>query len=302
MNRSPSLCRPLLLTLVIFAMADSRAAFAMPSPIVPQSDSTPSSPVTTSLSSEQIRDTSQRIMQQHDYRSVRRRILENRAIPKPVETGEGFLQRTLRKIGASIGDFFDWIFTGMFSSPRPRIAPRPTPSPSPTSSTEFDFSFGRLFLILALAALVAVIAWMFAGILKASDGRRKLDNEDLFGDEEDLSNLSVPPGEFAASTYESRALKLAAEGRFQPAIRELLLGSMSWVERAGMIRFRKGLTNRDYIRAVWRDEPKRFAFGKTALEFERIYFGRRTATQQMFDTCLQAFQGAFREETTTQTV
>lgn len=277
-----------LAMLACFASADVEA-------MVPQS---------SNLSSEQIRETSQKVMQQSDYRSVRRRILENIVEDEESRSGDGFLQKSLRSMGTAIGDFFDWIFSGMFSSgPGPRrVAPAAKAAPV-TSGGSFDFSLGKMLLFLAFAALLVTVVWLLSGILKASDGRRKINKQGLFDeDEEDLGNLSIPPGELAASTYESRALKLAAEGNYRSAIRELLLGSMSWVERAGMIRFRKGLTNRDYIRAVWRQEERRFAFGRTALQFERVYFGRREATREMFDNCLQAFQGAFREETTTQSL
>ena len=96
--------------------------------------------------------------------------------------------------------------------------------------------------------------------------------------------------------YESRALRLAAGGDYRAAIRELLLGSMSWLERSALIRFRRGLTNRDYYRSIWRRPEKRQAWIATASQFELVYFGRRQPTQEMFETCLIEFQGAFREE------
>ena len=257
---------------------------------------------TTSMSSEQIRDAASRVMQQQDYRSVRRRVLENLPETESV-TDTGFLQRTLGAMGDPIGDFLEWIFSGLFSTgPRPRGGTTTPAAAPPASSGGVDFSMGKLLLLIGLAVLVVVVIWILGMVLKASDGRRRINHRELFGEEEDLSELTIPPGELAASTYESRAIRLASEGNFRAAIRELLLGGMSWIERAGRIRFRKGLTNRDYIRAVWHEEERRFAFGKTALQFERIYFGRREATHEMFEICLQSFQGAFREEATTTTV
>ena len=279
-------------------------AFAISLCFVP-AESAAMLPQSSNLSSEQIRETSQQVMQQSDYRSVRRRILENIVDDETSRSGDGFLQKSLRSMGEAIGDFFDWIFSGIFSSNPGRgraAAPPLKPTPA-TSSGSFDFSLGKFLLFVSFAALLVTVVWLLSGILKASDGRRRINKQGLFGDdEEDLGNLSVPPGELAASTYESRAIKLAADENYGSAIRELLLGSMSWVERAGMIRFRRGLTNRDYIRAVWRQEERRFAFGRTALQFERVYFGRRDATREMYDTCLQAFQGAFREESTSRTL
>ena len=254
---------------------------------------------TGKMRSEQIRKSANRVMQQHDYRSVRRRVLEN--LPDQTDADKGFLQHSLRTIGRAVGDFFEWIFSGLFSSPTGRGARPPAPAASPASTAGNsgpNFSFGEAVLYLGLAILIGTVIWLIATVLKNSDGSRSLDREGLFGDEQ-LSDLSVPPGELAASTYESRALQMAGVQDFRGAIRELLIGSMSWIERAGLIRFRKGLTNRDYVRAVWRQQHRRDAYAATALEFERIYFGRREATREMYQECLQSFQGSFREEETT---
>jgi len=262
-------------------------------------DSTAFTVQTGKLPSDQIRRSAHRVMKQHDYRSVRRRVLEN--ISDDTDADKGFLQQSLRTIGSAVGDFFEWLFSGLFSSGPGRAARPRTPAAAPSSESSgsgMDFSLGKLLLYIGLAVLIAVAIWIIATVLKTSDGNRKLNREGLFG-EENLSDLSVPPGELAASTYESRALQMANVGDYRGAIRELLIGSMSWIERAGLIRFRKGLTNRDYVRAVWRQEDRRIAYGATALEFERIYFGRREATREMFENCLQSFQGSFREEETT---
>jgi hypothetical protein len=253
---------------------------------------------TGKMPSELIRRSARRVMQQHDYRPVRRRVLEN--LPDDTDADKGFLQHSLRTIGRAVGDFFGWIVSGLFSSRARRAAPVAPVAP-PTSrpvGNDLNFSFGEVVLYTGLAVLIGTVIWLIATVLKHSDGSRSLDRERLFG-EENLSDLSVPPGELAASTYESRALQMAKGEDFRGAIRELLIGSMSWIERAGLIRFRKGLTNRDYVRAVWRQEDRRVAYNATALEFERIYFGRREATREMFQDCLQSFQGFFREEETT---
>ncbi len=91
---------------------------------------------------------------------------------------------------------------------------------------------------------------------------------------------------------------MARDGNYRLAIRELLLGSMSWIERAGLIRYRKGLTNRDYVRSVWARMDKREAYLMTATQFEYVFFGRRVPTAEMFEQCLTSFRGAFREEET----
>lgn len=246
------------------------------------------------LDSQAIRDAARRVMNGSDFRSVRRRVLEN--IPES-DADKGFLDQMFEDMGNSIEDFFDWLFTSS-SAPNRRRATS-TGSSSSASGSGLSLGFAQILLFLAIVALIAVAIWIISVVVKSSDGQRNGNRDFLNVDDDDLADLSVPPGELAALTYESRALQFAADGNFRAAIRELLLGSMSWVERSGFIRFRKGLTNRDYIRAVWRQEHRRQSYTATAAEFELVYFGRRTATREMFESCLNHFQGAFREEETT---
>ncbi|MEZ6124781.1 MAG: DUF4129 domain-containing protein [Planctomycetaceae bacterium] len=249
------------------------------------------------MGSEQIREAAGRVMQRHDFRSVRRRVLENIPENELPEQG-GFLRDSISAIGDAIGEFLDWVFTGLFSGGGRRGGGGTAPPPAAPASTSsgLDFSFGNILLFIGLAVIIAAAIWIIGTVLKANDGGRRAGRDGLFDEDGDLTDLATPPGELAASTYEPRALQLAQDGQYRLAVRELLLGSMSWIERAGMIRFRKGLTNRDYLRAVWRQDLHRNAFGITAQQFERIYFGRRVATREMFNDCLHAFQGAFREE------
>lgn len=247
------------------------------------------------LSSEAIRDTANRIMESHDYRGVRRRVLEN--VPAQEVSSGGFLTDSINSMGNAVGDFFEWLFRGLFSGPPNRRAAPPAATPPSTAGGGLVFSLGSVFLYIGLAVLVGIVIWIIAAIVQKSDPNRAVDRSFL-GDDEDITDLSTPPGELAASTYESRAMQMAADGNYKAAIRELLIGGMSWIERAGLIRFRKGLTNRDYVRAVWKQSEKRQAYVNTATEFERIYFGRRDANRDTFETCLRSFQGSFREEET----
>lgn len=243
----------------------------------------------TSIPSTDIRKTADSVMQQHDFRSVRRRVLED----VPVErTDGGFLQKTLEAMGRAVGDFLEWILTAIFGNRR---------NPANTNLPDFDltFSLGTTLLYIFLAVIILIAIWLLAGVIRVSDGQRRRKAGQFFADDDLISHLATPPGELAVSTYESRALQMAASGDYRSAVRELLIGSMSWIERSGYIRFRKGLTNRDYVRAIWKQEDRRNAYLNTSGEFERIFFGRRPATAEAFHFCLTHFQEAFREENTT---
>ena len=216
---------------------------------------------------------------------------------------KGFLGGVLEWVGEKVGDlfgaiwnFFRWLFSGFGGSARNTP---PAPASTPSGSFNWEFGFGSLanaFVIVVIAVIVLLLVVIAAMIVKSIDAKKR-NRDGLLSDSDDiLSDVTTPPGELAASTYESRAIQFAATGNHRAAIRELLLGSMSWIERAGLIRYRKGLTNRDYLRSVWRREDKRAGYLTTASQFEYVYFGRRTPTAEMFEMCLASFQGAFREE------
>lgn len=257
------------------------------------------------LSDDAIDRAGEQVMNGHDFRSVRRRVLEKVEVK---DLDRGFLKEALSWVGSgirsvfeAIGDFFRWLFSGWGRNRSTGPPPAPAPlSPLPSSSGS-GFSMpdlaglGTVLIFISVAAVIFVLIGL---IVKSIDARRKKSEGllDELGDA--LADVTTPPGELAASTYEGRALQMARDGNYRSAIRELLLGSMSWIERAGLIRYRKGLTNRDYVRSVWRRLDKREAYMLTATQFEYVFFGRRAPTAEMFEQCLTSFRGAFREEET----
>ena len=256
-----------------------------------------------SLSDDAIDSVGEKVMSGNDFRSVRRRVLEQ--IPES-DVDKGFLLSALGKFGefisdvfSAIGDFFTWLTSGFRSSPGTAPAgPPPSPATPASSGPSGPMGLSQLMTIMAIVAIAAVLMVLVAMIIKSIDAKKKRDGRLLSDSEDMLSDVVTPPGDLAVSTYESRAIQLAGAGDFRAAIRELLLGSMSWIERAGLIRYRKGLTNRDYLRSVWRRSEKRDAYLTTANQFELVFFGRRVPTVEMFETCLTSFRGSFREEET----
>jgi len=146
-------------------------------------------------------------------------------------------------------------------------------------------------VFLAVLLVVGLIVRAVMGI--ANKGRDGLDVPSGHVDE---PLLATPPGESPSAEYERRALEFARDGDYKAAIRQLVLGCMSWIERSGFIRYRRGLTNRDYLRAVWRQHERRDSMSVIVQAFELVYFGRRVADAERFELCLENFQGAFRGE------
>ena len=253
------------------------------------------------MDGSQIDQVGEQVMNSNEFRSVRRTVLEK--LPES-DVDKGFLGSALRWVGdwigdvfGAIGNFFRWLFSG-FSGPGRTRAPV-QPVNSPAGSWDWNLGLGGLanaFVIAVIVVIVTVLILIATMIVKSIDAKKRNRDGLLSDSEEVLSDVTTPPGELAASTYESRAIQFAATGNYRAAIRELLLGSMSWIERAGLIRYRKGLTNRDYVRSVWRRTDKREGYLATAIPFELVYFGRRNPTAEMFALCLTSFQGAFHEE------
>jgi Domain of unknown function (DUF4129) len=164
------------------------------------------------------------------------------------------------------------------------------------STTGLSFSFAGMRLLLfgmAVTILLAAVIFIIKSVLATRRDRRIATAED---DEARVFQPGSAPGELPPDEYWHRALAHGQGGRYREGIRELLLGAMSATERRGLIRFRKGLTNRDYLYSV--RGPARDSFGRIASSFEHVYFGRRDATSEAFQKCCQEYSKSFQESAT----
>ena len=150
---------------------------------------------------------------------------------------------------------------------------------------------GARWLIYGMALVILAAALFFIARSALTISRDKRTSE-----EEAAARLFGPesaPGELPPDEYWRRALSHGENRQFKEGMRELLLGSMSVLERKGLIRFRRGLTNRDYFYSA--RGGARESFGVIASAFEHVYFGRRDATPEAFRDSCQAYQKSFRE-------
>lgn len=153
---------------------------------------------------------------------------------------------------------------------------------------------GALNLVVYVAA-AATLAFLVVFILRTVAGSVRA--KKLGGSvrrETPIFRAGRAPGEVDPGEYWQRALAFGNASDFRRAIREMLLASMSTIERRGLIRFRRGLTNRDYFYAARGASRESFFF--IAQAFELVYFGRREATSDTYRACKQAFESAFLQE------
>jgi hypothetical protein len=101
------------------------------------------------------------------------------------------------------------------------------------------------------------------------------------------------PGDFPSDVYVAQALRLAEEGRYREAVVQLVLGAMSRVERAGWVRFRRGMTVRDYLKGLYEHPAAHQGFTSIVRIFEPVAFGRREPTRAHFDQSLKGYELGF---------
>ena len=198
-----------------------------------------------------------------------------RAEPEPKDETEK------SEIPTFLDRFFRWLARALWGDDASEEEP---------SKFAFNLPGARLLIYaMALVILVAAVFFIAKSVLTISRDRKISQDEAAvraFGPES-------APGELDPEEYWRRALSHGEKRHYREGMRELLLGAMSAVERRGLIRFRRGLTNRDYFFSV--RGPARESFGFIASAFEHVYFGRREATSDAFRDSCRAYQRSFRE-------
>lgn len=215
----------------------------------------------------EVRQALEKVLASPEYR----RLLGRKQEEGP-EQKENWLTKLLR-------DFFEWLFGDSLDG-----------EGAPGGAWDI---LRPLTMVLALLALALVIVLIARSVLERAAVEK---GETATAARERGPAPQIPPGELPSQHYLDRALELAQGGDFRQGLRELLLGAMSWIERAGLIRYRKGLTNRDYLRAVWRRPASRDSLAVIVRDFEQVYFGRRPATVDRFDNCLAQYRDAFQSD------
>lgn len=143
--------------------------------------------------------------------------------------------------------------------------------------------------------VIALICGLIVYVVYAGITGNKLSSktEGWLPDDFEEGDAAQSPAELPADTYLNRAAELAAAGNNREAIAQLLLGAMSYIEREGLIRFRRGLTCRDYLRAARSREELHAALRQIVGIYEPICFGRRDVLPEHYTTSLDRYLGAF---------
>ena len=144
-----------------------------------------------------------------------------------------------------------------------------------------------------VALLVAAVIWLIIKAVNAYRWRLRNRFQPLPNFEQ--QTLELPPGDIPADEFRQRAEHLSQQQLFGEAIAQLLLGSMSQMERSELIRFRRGLTYRDYLRALRGHPRHRDAFRAMVQTYLPIGFGRRPATATQYHEAAAHYDQAFAQ-------
>ncbi|HYO77267.1 MAG TPA: DUF4129 domain-containing protein [Thermoanaerobaculia bacterium] len=173
---------------------------------------------------------------------------------------------SFRWLGEKISQFLKWLF-GLF--------PRRGAQPEPTSGMQWIVTAVTIAIALAIALLA------FTVVRRA---RRREDaavaTSEPIGSARDEDPLSR-----GATEWERYAAQLAAAGRYREAIRAWYHAVLVTCYSAGVLHFRKGRTNWEYIATLGPSVPWRAELIELTRRFELEWYGHSQSTADALDDC-----------------
>ncbi len=183
----------------------------------------------------------------------------------------------LERIANSIADIFKWLGEklGKFLDWLIDLFPRSDPSLPPAARS----IRGIVNAVVAIIILV-IILLAFSVLRRTKSGAVAVETSEPFGSKRDEDPLSR-----GATEWERYAMQLAAAGRFREAIRAWYHAVLVTCYSAGVLHFRKGRTNWEYVSTLapslaWRPEMIQLT-----RSFEREWYGGDESSRDALDDC-----------------
>jgi len=127
------------------------------------------------------------------------------------------------------------------------------------------FSLGQVLAVVAVLAVVGVLAFALLGLLRGFAAEARVAEEAGAGE-----------GTLTAEAASRRAQALAEGGDNRAAVRYLYLAALLHLEEAGLLRYDRSLTNREYLR-VLASRPELADRLRGVVEvFDRVWYGFET--------------------------
>jgi hypothetical protein len=170
-------------------------------------------------------------------------------------------------IGEKLGNFFDWLKKFWPDIKFKRSTP----------------TAGMRWIVGAVVALIAIVIGVLAYEVVRRSRRRPLD---LAVESEPASSArDADPLSRGANEWERYAAQLAAAGRIREAIRAWYHAVLVTLYGAGILHFRKGRTNWEYISTLAPALPWRGDFVRLTRRFEHEWYGASQSSPDALQDC-----------------
>jgi hypothetical protein len=177
----------------------------------------------------------------------------------------------LEWLGEKIRQFLDWL-RDLF----------------PNVKRDGGATFGMRWIVIAVVALIVIALIILAIEVTRRSKRAK---KEIPTSEPISSRRDEDPLSRGASEWERYAAQLAAAGRYREAIRAWYHAVLVTCYSAGVLHFRKGRTNWEYVSLLspslaWRPE-----LIQLTRRFEREWYGADESTSEALDECSDRARG-----------
>jgi Domain of unknown function (DUF4129) len=177
------------------------------------------------------------------------------------------LEAMFKWVGEKLRQFFDWLLD---------LLPKRRPN-------ESGASLAMRWVVFAVVALILLMVLVLAfRVLRGSraDAPAPVASSAPLGSKADEDPLSR-----GATEWERYAGELAREGRFREAIRAWYHAVLVTCYAAGILHFRKGRTNWEYVALLSPALPWRAEMIELTRRFEREWYGAEQSTREIYDDC-----------------
>lgn len=165
-------------------------------------------------------------------------------------------------------------------------------------SAIFGGAASLIVIIVLVVVLGGIVALIVLGLRRWERAGRRATSGTADAATDDEPEPQFTPGEKPADEWLAAAHAAATANRFDEALALLLLGAMSHAERTGLIRPRRGLTYRDYLRAIPESSEWHTTLRLLIRAYAPVGFGRRIATAAMFAEVVHPYEAALAAEQT----
>jgi hypothetical protein len=169
----------------------------------------------------------------------------------------------------------------------------PDTTPVRERSQPIDGTFIR---VLAYAAITAVFVLLLYYVIKNTSVRFKPKTKSRIKDdlEKPLDNIE----DFDSHSLVDEAI---AQGNFRLAVRLYYLGLLKKLNEAGVIKWKKDKTNRDYLSEIFSSDFFYDDIRKLTIAYEHVWYGQHTTSEASFRTLFAKFETMSEKLNTTKT-